>query len=268
MSTTFSVRFIVEEALRKIGSFVITDGGADGEAVRVGLSWLDLIMAHVGGTNRLWWLVPTEPILVNLVNGQERYVLPNAISANAPLSGFQFPLEAFLDLGNGDIRPVQILRRDQWDEIKASNINAGDPIAIYIDRLAVPTVHIIPVPTLQPTQRVLRITCQTFGPSLASSTISGTSSANLNRPSGLRASYQMWAIYQLAATLADGTIKRMPTEELQRLEEIAEKLWGELMAFENSEHESLPPTTESADSVMFGSRETQPFIFQRFWHRY
>ncbi len=268
MSTTFTARFICEEALRKVGSYVITDTGADSEAVRVALSWLDLLMAHAAGTNRLWFLVPTEPILINLVNSQERYPLPGSISANAPLNGFQFPMAAFLDLGNGDIRALRIVRRDEWDELKGANLNAGDPLAIYIDRLGNPTVHIIPVPTAQPTQRVLRITCQTFGPSVATGGVSGTGSPNLNRPSGLKPSYQMWAIYQLAATLGDGTIRRLPDPELERLEGIAKTLWGELMGFENSEHESLPIATDSGDTVMFGDDNAQPFVFQRFWHRY
>lgn len=268
MSTIFNARFVAEEALRKIGSFAITDAGADAEAVRVALSWYDLMMAHVAGTNRLWALVPTEPILVNLVLGTERYLLPQAISANAPLNGFQFPLEAYLDLGNGRAVSLQILRRDEWDALKAQNLNSGDPVGIYIDRLANPTVHIVPVPSVMPTPRTLRITCQTFGPSVAASTVAGTGSANLNKASGLKASYQMWSIYGLAATLGDGTVKRLPDAELQRLEEIAEKLWNELMAFENAEHESLPPTTDSGDALMFGTASYDPYPFTRFWHRY
>ncbi len=352
MSFVFPAKLIAEEALRKIGAYAITDPGADPEQVRVMLNWLDLIMAHVGGTNQLWWLVPTAPILINLALNQQAYPLPGSISGNAPGGGYQFPLEAWLDHGDGNVTPLHILRRDQWDAVAARTIpvpspqttlaagitstatsmtvvsdagfpttgsfdamlqgsdvservvitagtgpdtwtitrgafgdapqafasgalvylvnaagavvtvsqpDPGDPYAIYIDRTPTPTLYTYPTVDEMPTQRVVRLTCQQFAPTLGSANVSGSglNARQATQSAGIRASWQRWLVYAGALEGGSGTIRKLPKDELDDLKAMEAKLFGELLAFENSEFESLPLRTASADDFLFGRDERQ-----------
>lgn len=366
MSTYFPAKFIAEEALRKVGAYAITDAGADPEQVRVALNWMDLIMAHVAATSLLWAMVPTEPILIDLVVanapagqtglGQQAYPLPASISGNAPVNSYGFPLEAWLDHGDGNVTPLRILRKDEWDAVAARTIPVpspqttitgwidqntppgtqtsiavdsfagwpssgtyfiqvqgseysermlvtagdgtdawtvsrgqfgdqpqqfspgalvylvnssgavitvaqpypGDPEAIFIDRLDPPTLYTFPTCNVMPTQRVIRLSCQTVGPAISAGTVAGsglTAKAATQRVNALKASWQRWLIWETGIECGSGTIRKLPKDELDDIKAMAGRLWSELMAFENDQFESLPLRTGSADEFLFGDSD-------------
>lgn len=257
MSLYFTCKEIAEEVLRKIGSFPITMSAADPDELREVLNWMDIEMAYLSGTSKLFWLIPTDPVLINLVTGQQKYKLPDAISANAPPDGIQFPVEAWLDRGNGNVTPLHIFRRDQWDAVAALGADGaprpGDPEGVYIDRLDPPTLQTFPTVADQPTQRTIRLTVQTFGHTVGSHRVAGTGSPTYTTLTGLKASWQKWLIYQGAASAGDGTIRKLPAESLDRLDKAAAAFKKELMDFENDEFSSLPLRSESADTLMYGN---------------
>jgi hypothetical protein len=97
MSQVMSAKQVCETALRAINAFPITESSADGEQLREAMKWLDMILAQNAGANRLLFLIPAPgAVSFVLTNGIEQYDLANALGANAPVDGMQFPVAAYL----------------------------------------------------------------------------------------------------------------------------------------------------------------------------
>ena len=95
MSQVLTAKEICERALRAIGAFPVTDSAADGEQLREAMSWLDLYMGEFAGGNEIFFLVQQQlPIVIT--NGTGTYDLDDALGANLPIDGTQFPIEAWL----------------------------------------------------------------------------------------------------------------------------------------------------------------------------
>lgn len=231
MSTLFTAKQICEEALRKIGAYAINDTAADDEHVRLALGWLDLLMAELSGTTRCWWLV-TREITVPLDTADQRTYDLAAVTAAEGLQ-FQFPVSAALVDDAGNRAPLELWRSDQYDAVSKLT-TSGNPCGVYIDRLTgLLCVH--PVPAI--TTLSVALTIQTFANSLVQDNrVTGVQDSDASH--GLRASWQMWAIYRLAGVLGDGTIRRCSTQEQDRHLRMAEISEAKLMAFENREHDS------------------------------
>lgn len=236
MSQLFTARKIAEDALKKIGSLSINDDGADPAEMEEALHWLDLEMAFLSGTEPLLWLVP-DTIPVPLTGAQKTYKLSTALGANFPVDGIQFPKHAMLDLGNMNEEPVEIIGRLEYDRI-ARKDQSGSPTRIFIDRLVEPTMTIWPVIGTGVTGLSINLTFQTFAPKF---------SGNGRRATGLRAAWQRWAIYQVAAGIGDGTVRKLPDREVTTLRAIAESSRSRLAGFENSDHASPPRLTAFRD---------------------
>jgi len=95
MSSVLSAKTVCERALRAIGAFPVTDSSADGEQLREAMLWLDLLLAENAGTDRLFFLVPAT-VSFTLANGTAQYDLLDALGADAPIDGVQFPVAAYL----------------------------------------------------------------------------------------------------------------------------------------------------------------------------
>ncbi len=95
MSAVLPAVAICERALRAIGAFPVTESAADGEQLREAMSWLDLIMADMAASTKLFNLIP-QTISFTLTNGTASYNLNAALGANLPVDQVQFPVEAWL----------------------------------------------------------------------------------------------------------------------------------------------------------------------------
>ena len=97
MSQVFSAKQVCEQALRNIGRFPVTDSAADGNQLRQAMISLDLIMAEEAGANQLLFLIPSPTsVQFTIINGTGNYDLIDALGANAPVDGVQFPVAAYL----------------------------------------------------------------------------------------------------------------------------------------------------------------------------
>lgn len=230
MSTLFTAKQLCEEALRKIGAYAINDTAADDEHVRIALGWLDIIMAELSGVTRCWWLVNREVSVPLDVADQRSYDLAGAVAAGG--NDFQFPVSAALVDAAGNRTPLTLWRSDQYDAV-AKLSTSGTPCGVHIDRLS-GMIHVHPVPTV--TTYSLSLTVQTFANSLVrDNRVTGVQGSDA--ASGLRASWQMWAIYTLAGCLGDGTIRRCAQAEVTTFLRMAEISERKLLAFENREHD-------------------------------
>ena len=226
MATLFNARQICEKALRKIGAMSINDTAAQPEHLDEALEWLDIIMAELGGTGRCWWLVPNT-LLIPLTGGTATYALPTALGSSYPSDGIQFPLKASLNDGNGNHSPINIVRRNVFEEL-ATPGRTGRPQLLYITREREPSLTMWPVLGAGVTGFTIDLVVQTFSPDVVT--------PNGNIDADLDAAWQRWAIYQLSADLADGSIRRVPAAESEAYERKAETARTRLMAFQNREH--------------------------------
>ena len=233
MSTLFSARQIVEHALRKVGDYGLNDQAADPVSLRLGLEWLDMVFATFAGTNRVWWLVPGV-LTLPMVADTASYDLPASLGASYPGDGIQFPIEARLEDSGGNTVPFRLVRLDEWEAITDTD-QTGTPAIGYLDRFAAPTLQVHPVPTDATYSVKLRV--QTFAADIADKGAG-------DQATGLRAAWQEWAIYRLAAALGDGTVRVLSGGEINYLSARAAGLEARLLAFENREHVTGPPLSE------------------------
>mgnify|MGYP001564863879 FL=1 len=245
MAYLMSAKEICERALRKAGPYSINDTAADPEHLRESLFWLDTIMAHLSGQTTIWWLVQ-QIIQVPLTAGDGSYDLLDTMGASAPTDGFLFPLYARLYDGTDNRSAVDIVTRDKIDSV-VDPTTTGRPNMIHIDRdTPNPTMLVYPVLSTGLTGYKIELTVQTFSPTVAPAGVTGRAGQG-NMATGLRQTWQLWAITRLAASIADGPVCRRPQTDIKSWHAIADKLEAQLLAFDNRQHESTPPITEYPD---------------------
>lgn len=228
MSTLLTARQVCEQALRKVGSYSINDTGADPDEMREALSWLDLIMAELAGTNNRLFLRP-DTVEIPMVNDQRAYSLDIA----GLEQGVSYPVKATLHYGGSFLGDIQIATRGEYEVLRQTDV--GHPQFIYIDRLNTPVMHVHPTPQsgLLPGHSI-RLVVQTLGPDViprGAGHALGNASAT-----GLRHAWQRWAIYRLASDLGDGTIRTLPGNKLRTFEAKAGEALAMLQAHEDREH--------------------------------
>jgi hypothetical protein len=245
MSAVLSAVAICERALRAIGAFPITDSAADGEQLREAMTWLDLIMAEEAGSTKLWFLIPAT-ISLTLTNGTSSYPLNTALGANLPLDQIQFPVEALLQYPDGKTHPLPIVHRDQFQAIE-DKAATGPPRLIYIDRLPSPTLTTWPTPpATDPNTWIIQLDVQTYAPNVAPAGATGTQPQG-SIQTGFRQAWQRWLVAQLSHDLGAGAIFKIPETSLNRFGKMASLSKTALEAFENREHETVPPVCEPWD---------------------
>lgn len=243
MSRIFTAKDICERSLRLIGAFPVTESAPDGEQLREAMTWLDLIMAQVVGTERMFSRVPST-MSMTITNGTQDYILYTALGSELPTDRIQFVVSARVDDDLGNRSAVEIVNREKFENVADSDAN-GDIEWIYIDRTTSPTLSIRRVPAItDPRTYTLKLVGQRFAPNVAPGGITGT------QPSGsvlhdFGQAWQRFLIFQLAHDLGTGAIHKLPESSLTRFAGVAVQAKQALDAFENREHQTTPPICES-----------------------
>lgn len=136
MSSVLSAGQICALALRAIGAFPAHESAPDGDYLREAMSWLDLIMAELAGTTRLFSLIP-QTVGFTLTNGQTTYDLDSALGADLPIDKVQFPVEAFFVVPTGSstvtlsaaVPPSVVVGQTVVDLTASQNVPPGTTIA-------------------------------------------------------------------------------------------------------------------------------------------
>lgn len=231
MPTLLSVRSLCERALRKIGAFSIRDTEADPEEMAETMFYLDLLVAHVTGTRRVFWLVPATLELPLLADTAEYDI---ADITDYPTDGVAFPINAWLRDSSGHDEPVELVRRRAYENIPDKD-GGGAPQVVHIDRLTSKKVYVHPVPT--DASYTLRIEAQVY-----SASYDVTENPNAEMRHGFGPEWQLWLIYALAAEIADGPVRRLPAPEVDRMRNTAARMLVEL-GDSNRETVSMPRRT-------------------------
>ena len=229
MSADLTIGQICERALRKIGAYPIADSAADPEAMAETTYWLDMVVGHLSGSMRCFWLVPAT-ISVNLTTGQGVYDFADLLGQSNPDESAQFLIWATVTSGGSDI-PVKILRRREYDEI-ADKTSTGVPKTIYVDRLVEnQRVYVHPVPGAGETIK-LNLTIQRFNRDLLQ--------AKPAKLHGLRSTWNLWLVTALAAEIGDGPVRRVPDGELRAMRDRANELVAQLVGYDAQEQAGEP----------------------------
>lgn len=229
MARLLSIGSVAEQALRKIGAYTTADSGADGNDLAIAMEALDVVMAHKLATNRMWFLVP-DVVSVSLSAETQDYDLASLLGSSWPDEGYVFVIDAYLTDTGGARYPVEIIRRDEWDAL--DHTETGTPSRLYFDRSAEDTITMRTWPVLGASASgwSAKLTAQQFAPHLTGGSVIAA------HASGLPATWNMWAIYELAAFIGDGTIRRLSDGDIKGFRDQAMILMGEL------ERMALPDT--------------------------
>lgn len=244
MSRVLTASEIGGLALRAIGQWPITESAPDGEMLREALTWLDLNMAELVGTERVFAFVPAT-LDVPITNGTQDYDLEATLGADLPVDKIQFPVAAWLEDGNGNRTPLEIATRQKFESVSRLD-ESGAPCRIWIDRLAAtPTLHIFPTPAVTDTNTyTIKLDVQTYAPNVAPTGVSGS------KPSGtfltdFAQAWQRWLVLQLSADLGSGPVIKLQQQSIDNFTNKAGAAKVRLLAFENREQDTEPPICEA-----------------------
>ena len=246
MSALLTSKQVCERALRMIGAYPLADSAARPEELNEALFWLDLQVAHLSGATRCFWLVPAT-ISISLTGGTQSYALPTVLGANYPGDDIQFPIKAMLDDGSNR-EPLEIVTREKFEAFGDPD-ESGDPKYIWIDRLvpstSSPTLKTFPILGTGVTGYSIKLVVQTFGEQIAP--VGVTAGAGIgNYAHGLKASWQLWCVNELAANIGSGAVRALASTRVTEYRKEAARKLLELTAFENRQHETTPPFTKAS----------------------
>lgn len=232
MSRLLTPNEVCERSLRKIGTFPITDTGADPEEMKEARFWLDMMIAHQVGTNSVFWLVP-QTLTLTLVAGQQEYTVKgNAAPASATADGIEFVTDAWLVDSDGNRTPLRLVTRSEWESLPDRQRD-GAPEVIYLDRL-------LDGPKLRTSPVIASDETDTFTIELVLQTYSQDFTRDNGREAmKMRAAWNLWCVTNLSYYIGSGPVRRLPKGETDDMKRDADKLWKDLFAFENREHETL-----------------------------
>lgn len=238
MSRIFTVREIVDRALRKIGAYSIRDQGADGEEVTESLMWLDMIVADRFSQQRTHMVVPST-ITMALTTGVDTYVLDQVLGTAAG-GGVEYVANIALVLNNGGSgepcrQEIKMVSRDIW-EARPTPGQTGQPCMALVDRNVPVTLKIGPKPQFtSPATWSLEIVIQQIPMDFTL--------ADEERAMRMRSCFNLWAVKALAAEIGDGPVRRLPQEETRLWKAEADAHWADLLAMDMQENTSAPPCT-------------------------
>jgi hypothetical protein len=239
MSGKLKVVEIATKALEKIGAFTANMTAPDPDELRRAIEWLDITVAHVAGTNRLFFLTPVT-VTSTLTAATSSYVLSTLMGVNFPATGMAFPVEAYLRDSSGNDEPLELINRAEYEEIE-DKTTSGPPEKVYIDRLSAnQNIYVYPVPS--DGTYSLRLVFQSYPATLTGGTVAGA--GNLDH--GFTQEWQLYLIMSLAATIGSGPVRTLPSAETARMEQIAGAAFARLMIYGNTQKTSTSQRTKGA----------------------
>lgn len=235
MPKLYKAAKLAELSLGKVGAFSPNDPSADPFELERALYWMDMIVAELAGTKRCHWLIPVT-VVRPLTALTATYSLATLLGADYPTDGVLFPVDAFLRDSAGGDRPVDIIRREQYDDIERKD-SQGAPERIYIDRLNdQQNISIHPLPAVSGFS--LGLVFQKYSPSvIAGSTVNG------NLSHGFSSEWQKYLVIATAAEIGDGPVRKIPASDVDRFRAQAAASLENLMTYSNREKPSEPRRT-------------------------
>lgn len=228
MSGLFSVSQICARALRKIGAFSINDSAADGEELQEAAYWFDMILTEQAETEACYWLRPAS-ISVTLTAKQASYVLSTLMGTKYPANGLVSVVSISYVNGSHD-QELSAMRRSEYEGL-SNKSTSGTPQFYYLDRLTSPTEQTLSLYPTPGTAGQLKMVLQVETPEVSDTV--------RQRVHGLRRGWQKFLVTSLAAEIADGPVRRLPSSEVDRMRRDAEMALKKLTKANSSNTERV-----------------------------
>lgn len=243
MSRILPAKDICERSLRAMGAFPVTESAADGEQLREAMTWLDLLLAQVTGTTRMFSRLDAT-LSMPITNGTALYDLYSTLGSELPTDRIQYVVDAWIEDGDGNRSPIEIVNRFKFEDV-CRPTQTGKPAWIYFDQQQNPKLSIYPTPdTSDTTTYSLKLVVQRYSPNVAPGGVTGTQpSASVLH--GMGQAWQRHLIFQLAHDLGSGPVAKLDERSLTRFKATADEAKAALLAFENREHETTEPVCEA-----------------------
>ena len=230
-----------ERALRKVRAFSINDEAADPDEMEETLRWFDMIIGHLTGTRRCYWLTPAT-VTFDWPDGESSAVLADEMGADYPPTGILFPVRAWLvDKETGERqREIELCRRRKYEELSIS-ASAGAPEVLYIDRLVQDQVaYVNPVPNDAANLWQIALEFQTYSRSVIGEQ-GGEQAGDV--PHGFDQTWQLYLVTRLAAEIGDGPVKHLAPATIRDWRALAESYLSDL-GYANREKNNRPYQTK------------------------
>lgn len=234
-----------ERALRKVRAFAINDDAADPVEMEETLSWFDMIISHLTGTRRCYWLTPGT-VTFDWPDGESSVVLADEMGADYPPTGILFPIRAWLvDQETGERqREIELCRRAKYEELSISP-SAGSPEVLYIDRLVENQMaYVNPVPDNADNLWSIALEFQTYSRSVVGEQ-GGEQSGNV--PHGFDQTWQLYLVTRLAAEIGDGPVLQLGALIIRDWRTLAAGYLSDLVGYTNREKNNRPYSSRRMD---------------------
>jgi hypothetical protein len=220
MALLLDARDIAVMALRKIGRVSPNQPSAKAADLSIALDVLDVEVAQLAGTKRLWWLVPANATFYLDANEASFDLITQSGGA---ITSVQFIITfQILDTNNRVVSVPRRISRREYDQI-TDKTKTGLPEVVYIDRTSPrPVVYTWPVTPAASTYQAY-VAVQNYSETM--------SDDNGNTAHGLPTPWQGWAISRTAYMLGGGYISTLPSDELTRHKNDAQDALQMLQAF-------------------------------------
>lgn len=217
---------IVNGALRYVGAYSPYDVAPDPAEADIALDQLDMLLAEKVGTEALWFFVPaTETVTLNA--NIDAYAL-NTVTTN----DLQFIREAQL-LYDGKETPLDLIRREDFEEKRNDGTTEGNPEFLYIERKDNPTMHVLSKPTI--TGYSIKLWGQKYAPDVTQN----NGQIDVEFPKAWKRALTL----KLAIDIGLGPVVKLPRADMQELKEeyiVADNL---LKSFNNRSNVRRPRFT-------------------------
>jgi hypothetical protein len=240
MSRIFTVREIVDRALRKIGAYSIRDQGADGDEAIEAMFWLDMMVARRFSNQRTFMVSPAT-INVPLTTNVSSYTI-DAISpvVNTEAGAVEYVSGCYLVCDNGNGQPtrreLKMVERQRFEDEVRGTTKTGWPCSVYISRGVPVVLQIHPIPVFTtPTTWSLDLVVQRAPMDFTLE--------DEERAMRMRSCFNMWAVVELAYWCGTGAVRRLGRDQTDAWKDEADELWADLIAADMQENISDPPRT-------------------------
>lgn len=196
MAKLFTAREIAVLALRKCGVVAPQDTSAPEAKVLTALQYLDMLLAEVVGTTRVWNFVPNDLVFTYPANESSADITA-LLGGTAQIDIFR---EAYVDSTDA---PIRLLLRDEWDLFQHGSSPFPEARMLFItpDGDGSHTAYLRSVPT---TDLDIRLTGMRFSP-----TVTNASQGNQSVAHSFDAAWQRWMVNKLSADIGDGPCARV-----------------------------------------------------------
>lgn len=225
MATNFTVRQIVEAALRRVQSFANHDTGSDPDDYSIAVDNLDRMLSHYSAILHMQAMV-RETVVIDIPAATNPLdIVSIAGTAMIPTRDFMSLDQMVLRKDGRDYELSRITRREYHEQVKQKD-SGGFPSFVYIDRAETqPRVYLWPV--LQLTGYQLVFTYFRFS--------AGVRSLPPESAHGLGSPWQMWMETQLAYIIGSGPVVRVENDLLSRWKDDAQEYREQLFGAYNTE---------------------------------